>query len=708
MVEDGPEEPRIRERLAIPTWLLVGGLLVLSTLFRYLLARRDPSPWIFNDEIQYSELAKSLAYDHELAIRSLPGVAGFGFVYSTLIAPAFLLFDSTPDGWEAAKAINSLLMSLTVVPVYLLARRVAGRGYALAGAAISVAIPALMFTATIMTENAFYPLTALWMLVAVRALERPTILRQLIVFGVIAIAFYTRAQGAILVPAYVGAVGLLLVLDALSSPRARIRRLWGGLRAYWPTWALVVLGFVGLLLRQRASGGELRELLGSYGGVTQLGYEYDELPTWALYHLAELDIFLGVFPLAAFLLVVLVGLRPGAPRELRILASVGAVTVASFLAVVSAYASSPIGDRILERNFFHVAPVFCVALAAWLSGRAPRAWWAVAPAAMLAGSLTLALPLNTFLNGTIVHSTPGLLPVWRWQQRFFGFERIDEAVAVAAIAAAVVFSLLPRKLSPVVVAVLLLFFAAASRPVESFTNDASRGSFESIGHPKDWVDRAVGREAHVSMVWMGGANAFPWFVTEVFNRSIDRPYTLTGPYDGLVTTFVHVRVLGDGRLVDEQSRELRLPYVLTDSGTTLGGTRIATNGARTLALYRTTGPVVAIRRLEGLYADGWSGPQVNYRQYGCRGGSLSLSLENNPVIHPEPFQVSVLVNGVVAKDLKFTPSVRRSTASIPLTAVGGICDVSMPIPVAFAGNATLGDARQLGIRFREYRYVPPR
>ena len=47
-------------------------------------------------------------------------------------------------------------MSLTVVPVYFLARRVAGRGLALAAAALSVAVPALTYTGNLMVENAFY------------------------------------------------------------------------------------------------------------------------------------------------------------------------------------------------------------------------------------------------------------------------------------------------------------------------------------------------------------------------------------------------------------------------------------------------------------------------------------------------------------------------------------------------------------------------
>ncbi len=107
--------------------------------------------------------------------------------------------------------------------------------------------------------------------------------------------------------------------------------------------------------------------------------------------------------------------------------------------VVSAFATTPTVERILERNLFHVVPLFFVALVAWIARGAPRPWWAVAPAALFAGTLTLSLPLNSFLNTTLIHSTPGLLPIWRWRDRAFSPESIDEVVAVAAIAAAALF-----------------------------------------------------------------------------------------------------------------------------------------------------------------------------------------------------------------------------------------------------------------------------
>ena len=48
----------------------------------------------------------------------------YGIVYPVVISPAWKLFSSIPNAYAAAKTIGSIVMSLTAIPVYLLARRV--------------------------------------------------------------------------------------------------------------------------------------------------------------------------------------------------------------------------------------------------------------------------------------------------------------------------------------------------------------------------------------------------------------------------------------------------------------------------------------------------------------------------------------------------------------------------------------------------------
>ena len=124
------------------------------------------------DELIYSELAKSFASDLGFAVRGVP-MRGYGAVYPILIAPAYALFDRIPDAYAAVKTINSLVMSLAAVPAYLIARRVVGKWPALLAALLTVAVPSMVYTATVMTENVYYPVFLLAALALVALLERP-------------------------------------------------------------------------------------------------------------------------------------------------------------------------------------------------------------------------------------------------------------------------------------------------------------------------------------------------------------------------------------------------------------------------------------------------------------------------------------------------------------------------------------------------------
>ena len=191
---------------AVPAWAWLTLLIGLSFGIRALLASRDPSPWIYSDELLYSDLAKSFAATGHFAIRDSPGTGGFGIVYPIVISPAWALFKNVTLAYQGAKLINSFVMSLSAIPAYLLARRLAGTASAVCAAVLTLALPAMIYTSTIMTENAFLPVFLFWVLALVAALERPTILRQLVAVGLTFVAYLTRNQAIVLLPALVTAI----------------------------------------------------------------------------------------------------------------------------------------------------------------------------------------------------------------------------------------------------------------------------------------------------------------------------------------------------------------------------------------------------------------------------------------------------------------------------------------------------------------------
>jgi hypothetical protein len=58
--------------------------------------------------------------------------------------------------------------------------------------------------------------------------------------------------------------------------------------------------------------------------------------------------------------------------------------------------------------------------------------------------------------------------------------------------------------------------------------------------PRDWIDRAVGRDAEVATLWWGGP-VLPFWELDFFNRSVGRAYSISGTYDTLPMTLVEPR-----------------------------------------------------------------------------------------------------------------------------------------------------------------------
>ncbi len=222
------------------------------------------APFIFVDELIYSELARSFAAGGEFLVRGEPS-GGYGVLYPVLVSPAYVLFDSLPAAYAAVKAINAVLMSLAAVPAYFLARRMLGPGLSLLAALLAVAVPSMVYTGTVMTENAFYP--ALPHRRAGARRRRSSGRRRRGSCGLLAlclVAFLTRVQAVALAPALVTAP-LLLGLFAGRPLRATLATY----RVLLGTWSGVAR-VVALL--QLARGHSLAELLGAYSVVGETSY----------------------------------------------------------------------------------------------------------------------------------------------------------------------------------------------------------------------------------------------------------------------------------------------------------------------------------------------------------------------------------------------------------------------------------------------------
>jgi hypothetical protein len=664
---------------AMPTWLWLTGIVVLSAAIRFLLARRIVAPFIMVDELIYSELAKSFAAHGQFLIRDVPAGGSYGFVYPLLISPAYRLFAAVPDAYEAAKAINSVLMSLAAIPAYFLARRVLGRPLALTAAALSVALPSLLYTGNLMTENAFYPIFLCVTLVLTRMLERPTRLNQLTLLELCVVGFETRQQALALFPA-VATAPLLLGRRGLG----RFRILYGTLAG------VVVLAALGEAVRGRTP----LALLGAYQTVGRHDYSAGAVLKWLLWHVAELDLYLGVVPVAAFVVLALSWRRLDLPQR-AFLAAASALS-AWLILEVAAFASLPGVTRIEERNMFYVAPLFLIALLVWIDRGAPRPRPSTPVVAACAGLLVGVLLFSKLIGMTPTADTLQLTPWWRLHAHGLTVHEAWLVATLLALCGAALFAFVPRRFILALPLLVFVYFAASQQPIENLLTKASRDSlFVAIRSvPPDWIDRSVGKQADVAAIWTGRTNPFVVWENEFFNRSVGAVYNVGPPIVGGIATPA-ATVGADGYLRDAAGREIHDRYVLSDGSLELNGVKRTADESLGITLWEVHGAIRALTQVAGLYPGGtWSGPSVVYRRRRCAGGSVRVLLASDAGLFQRPQRVRA--DGVTRLVFPLAPT----TMTVPLKRCRARFFVS---PTKVPGH---GDRRPLGVHFLLFEYLP--
>jgi hypothetical protein len=680
---------------AVPAWGWLAAIVVLSFALRAWLARGMVAPFIMVDELIYSELGRSVAAGDGFEVRDAPA-GGFSLVYPLLISPAYALFDALPDAYAAVKTLNALLMSLAAVPTYLLARRLLAPSLSLLAAVLAVALPSLAYTGTVMTENVFYPLFVTTALALVLVLERPTPARQVLLLALVGAAFATRVQAVAFVPAALGAPFLLALLGRRSL-RAELRR-------FRVLYGAAAAGAVLVIAAQAARGQSLSDLLGAYSIVGDRSYDAETVARFFLYHLAELDLYLGVLPFAAFVLLALLARR--AHPELAPFLAAGIALTTSVLLVVAAFASE-FANRIQERNTFVVAPFFLIALLVWVERGLPRPRL-IAPAVGLAAALLpLTIPFERFIETGAVSDTLALLPLWDLYGSLL-FDSVDWTVLAGGAVAAALFVFVPRRWSLALPAATLLFLAVVSWNVWQ----GERGFTGVYGSPgalftgirvgdRDWIDRALPDGATAAFVWTGVTDRFAVNQNEFFNRAVGAIYYVGGPTPG---------GLAESEVtIDEESGEIRTAdgepveaaYVLTEDAITPEGEVLARDPGIGITLRRVDGNLIATETaVEGLYpGDTWSGREVTWTQERCRGGTLTVGLSSDPNLYDEDQVVTAFVGGEEAGRARIAPA---GTAELRVRTVpeDGTCRVVFR--VARTEVPSGGDDRELGAHFNTF------
>lgn len=647
-----------RSLARVPAAAALTAVVAVSAALRFAAALGVPVPWIAPDEMLYALLGRGLWSSGHLS------VLGGQTPYYSLVYPALaglpLSLGDVHAGYTALKALQALTMSLAAVPVYLWGRTLVRRGWALAAAALTLAIPGLAYSGLVMTEAAFYPVFVLAAWAAAAAIARPAPWRQALLGGAVVLAVATRLQALVLVPALLTAI----VLEALLA--RDLRRL----RKLSPVVGVTLAALVAL-----AAGGA--SVLGGYAAAGHTSYGVADAARYVLYHAAALLLVCGVVPAVAVALLTVGALRrPEPSAAVRAYLAV-AVSFSAWVVLEVGVFASRHALRIEERDLLGLAPLLFLGLALWLDRGAPRTYATAAAAGIAAAALVLALPYGRFVGEAAAPDSFTFAATLGLLRSHPGLDA-TLLIGLPAAVAAVLPALLPRRALPALAAALLVALVVASVSASAEVRAQSRGrQLALVGTDPRWVDQAAG--GPVAYVYGGSSYWNAVWENLFWNRRIRTVYDLPRDRVGGDLPQTALRVDGDG-VLRAGGRPIPPRYLVAATNYTFAGTEVAEQPLTGfdqvgLALWRLSGSPRLLDAVTGLQPNGDLYDRARFVGYGCTSGSFVLTL-----LGKTDAQVDFFVDGALVRRVKTSPNVSAQVvlqARPQRVAGGAVCRLSI-------------------------------
>ena len=621
-------------------WALLAVLVVASAGLRAWAAREVVGPWISPDEMIYSLLGLGLYQTGHLSILGAPAP------YFSLVVPAFvglpLSLGGVGFGYGLLKVLQALVMSLAAVPAYFWARSLVSQPWALAAAALTLAVPGLAYSGLVMTEVVFYPLLVVTAWTMARALVRPTWQAQALLVVATLLAMATRLQAIVLVPAFVTA----LLFDALLARSAGVgRRLWPALAAL----GAITLAWLGWRLAARAP------LLAGYADVTHVSYGVEHAAQFVAYHAASLLILTGVFPACAVATLFIEGLlHPERLPEVRAYLAVAGSLTLWLVSEVGVFASEHVG-HLAERDLLGLAPVLFVGFVLWLQRGGHRSFLVAAAVVLASAALLLTLPLDRMVTVFATQDAFTLIPLWKLRQAT-SLHTLELVFSIATAVVVLMFVLLPRRLLVVLPLLLLAAFSVASVSASLYLRDeAAQQRADFLGPDPSWVDHAAGGSA--VYIYDGEPNWDAVWHTLFWNDKIRWIYDLPEVAVPGPVPQRGVFLAPSGRLTPTDGDADSAGYAVISSAYTLIGSplaQIAQNGLEQagLRLWRIQPPLRISTHVFGLRGNGDLDPggEGTLLAYGCKTGYHFLVT----LLVKTPTTIELLRNGRLYRRLKYS------------------------------------------------------
>ena len=665
---------------------LIGIYMVLCAVYVVEVWQRV-TPWLFTDELELTQLSRSIAKTGHAARRGQPHSADT--LYTYLTAPLWLIHN-TATAYAAIKYVDVFVMASVVVPTYLLARMLVRRPAALFAAAAAGAVPALAYSSYIIEEPLAYPYAAWCFFLVAKALvvsaDRTRSSRAWITLAVVVSLVAPAVKSELVIVPLMFASAALFA--GMSSESGR-RRLAAWSLSDWIGAIILVLGVVFFV-----SGTGSRYSQAWYSITTFYKHRMFVMGDWAA---GALAIGVGVIPLVVGIAALFRAPDETQSRELRMVRCTllsALIAFGLYTAMKAAYLSTVFETRVEERNLVYIAPALFVGTALVLERRSVNL-----RALVLAGTYVLYLvgfaayhsTQSPYEMGVRLYSdAPGFSIAQQANLTFFLTPHDVRLVLLGLFAVTMLIVLAPRllparrRLVTALTVVLGVGIVAWNLTGEisaaSNTNFIGRQFGASLVPPYSWVD-LITRGRPTLYYDQGVSDQTAEWMLEFWNRSIAGATSLDGTIHGPGPAGAPNIAL-DGTLetaATPLSSGAQYEYAVESAPCVdLAGKVVGTHGyhaADRIRIWRLVQLVHPIRfrsQCTGISPDGWSGPldSAYYRFSGGKDGWVRIDISRRDwtgATPPSP--VHVLVGKLTTTD--FEPALGTVTRRIDRTIASG-------------------------------------
>jgi hypothetical protein len=696
-------EARVRERSLVDRLLAVVPAIAIGVsvlLFYGIQAWLRKTPWVFTDELEWSQISRSIASTGHAARRGQD--INFKSLYAFAIAP-FWWIHSTSTAYSAIKYLNVALMTSAAIPTYLLARMLVSRRSASVVAVLSVAVPAMAYVTTLVPEVLAYPYYALcsWLIVRAFASGKR---RDIVIAGIVAVfAIAVRAPQFATVPAafIIAGAGLWI-----TSPRGR------ELRSKWTkgdTMGAVVLIVGALFLFNRV----ILQHVPEWQISTQ--HYKNRMVDLGLRAGLSFTIGMGILPVLGGFASLRVKERRDDPvyRAWVAYASATIFCVSLYTAIKAAYLSTIFATLWEERNLIYLAPIMLIGTAIVVESK--RIDWRV-----VGGACALVLVMVLFKQFQLDYpyfEAPGF-GIATAANRHLGWNVYDlrlASVVVLAVSVGLLAVRRRRMIAPLI-AVLAFAWMMTSEIATTAGVDKMANSFrDHLPAQLTWVDH-YSQGQPVTYIGQELKDNNGLWLTEFWNRSLQHVDSLDGSAPGPGPTGTPNVETPDGTL----SNLTNVPYVLADGGVVLQAPVVHSEQNGVLRLYRKPAatPWRLLDALQQVYSDGWCPAWCSYTYFKPNEhGTLVIRLSRTAFNGngAPPGQVRISVGSVRINPAQQTPVLKyvylrqhtvigngsERTISIPIRRT----PVRVELRIHPTFNASNSDARNLGAQVG-FKFVP--